>query len=50
MEYLRYLQQKSKGVLFKGYTIVICQPESSSFNKLIRDKLIELNVYFKESN
>ena len=49
MEYLNavYLQ---KPITVRGVELVICSPTFSSFNKLIRNKLTELEVEFAESN
>ena len=45
-----YLLQVSKYETkkFDDLELVLCSPEFSSFNRLVRERLIELNVDFRE--
>jgi hypothetical protein len=47
-KYLIEAAAKYKVIKFKEMELLILEPELSSFNKLVREKLTELNVDFRE--
>lgn len=50
MEYLKFVYQKHNVVKVNGTEILLCEPETSSFNTEIRSKLLEWKVEFGLSN
>lgn len=50
MKYLKYVYEIHDRVKIDGIELILCTPEISSFNALVRKKLSEWNVQFGESN
>lgn len=49
-KYLQNVYETHDVVQIDGIELILCEPELTSFNKLVRDKLNELNVQFGVSN
>lgn len=50
MEYLKYVYEVHDRVKIDEIELILCTPEFSYFNKLVREKLSEWNVQFGVSN
>lgn len=50
MEYLKEVYERHNRVKIDGIELILCTPEFSSFNALVREKLSEWNVQFGVSN
>jgi len=47
-KYLMYVLDKHMVIKFDDLELVLCKPELTSFNKLVRDCLYELDVDYRE--